>query len=106
MHQRFYTALALHDLVNEVPLTVVSTKYGASKGKKFFCSSMFVLRIHNIDDCRHASESSASRVYLRRDGDRVLPQVGLAQHGTAAGTVPGKDELILKVVQTSCSMLL
>lgn len=32
IHQRFYTALALHDLVNEVRLTVVSQKYGASKG--------------------------------------------------------------------------
>ena len=31
-HNRFYTALALHDLVNEVPLMVVSAKYGASKG--------------------------------------------------------------------------
>ncbi len=32
VHQRFYTALALHDLVNEVPLGVVSQKYGATKG--------------------------------------------------------------------------
>ena len=32
IHQRFYTALALHDLVNEAPLKVVSQKYGASKG--------------------------------------------------------------------------
>ena len=33
VHQRFYTALALHDLVNEVPLRRVAEKYGASKGK-------------------------------------------------------------------------
>ncbi len=32
IHNRFYTALALHDLVNEVPLMTVSAKYGASKG--------------------------------------------------------------------------
>lgn len=32
IHQRFYTALALHDLVNEAPLKIVSQKYGASKG--------------------------------------------------------------------------
>eukprot|EP00095_Tigriopus_kingsejongensis_P003466 maker-scaffold13_size735724-snap-gene-6.23 protein:Tk03466 transcript:maker-scaffold13_size735724-snap-gene-6.23-mRNA-1 annotation:"dna polymerase theta isoform x3" len=32
IHQRFYTALALHDLVNEAPLKVVAQKYGASKG--------------------------------------------------------------------------
>ena len=32
IHQRFYTALALHDLVNEVSLKEVSQKYGASKG--------------------------------------------------------------------------
>lgn len=32
IHQRFYTALALHDLVNEVDLRCVSQKYGASKG--------------------------------------------------------------------------
>eukprot|EP00094_Tigriopus_californicus_P010747 TCALIF_10365-PA protein Name:"Similar to POLQ DNA polymerase theta (Homo sapiens)" AED:0.03 eAED:0.03 QI:160/0.93/0.76/1/0.81/0.88/17/0/1134 len=32
VHQRFYTALALHDLVNEIPLRVVSQKYGSSKG--------------------------------------------------------------------------
>ncbi len=32
IHQRFYTALALNDLVNEVPLSLVSQKYGASKG--------------------------------------------------------------------------
>ena len=29
---RFYTALALHDLVNEVPLSTVCKKYGATKG--------------------------------------------------------------------------
>ena len=32
VHSRFYTALALHDLVNEVPLARVSERYGASKG--------------------------------------------------------------------------
>jgi hypothetical protein len=32
IHQRFFTALALLDLVNEVPLTIVSMKYTASKG--------------------------------------------------------------------------
>jgi hypothetical protein len=32
VHRRFYTALALHDLVNEVPLTAVATKYGCSRG--------------------------------------------------------------------------
>lgn len=32
IHQRFYTALALHDLVNEVPLKTVSQKYGTTKG--------------------------------------------------------------------------
>ncbi|CAB4068797.1 POLQ [Lepeophtheirus salmonis] len=31
-HQRFYTALALNDLVNEVSLYEVTKKYGASKG--------------------------------------------------------------------------
>ena len=31
IHQRFYTALALNDLVNEMPLSKVSQKYGASK---------------------------------------------------------------------------
>ena len=33
IHQRFYTALALNDLVNETPLPVVSQKYGASKAR-------------------------------------------------------------------------
>ena len=32
IHQRFYTALALHDLVHEMPLAAVATKYGATKG--------------------------------------------------------------------------
>lgn len=32
VHRRFYTALALHDLVNEVPLAVVATKFGCSRG--------------------------------------------------------------------------
>lgn len=32
IHNRFYTALALNDLINEVPLMKVSDKYGASKG--------------------------------------------------------------------------
>ena len=32
IHQRFYTALALNDLVNEMRLPAVSAKYGASKG--------------------------------------------------------------------------
>ena len=32
IHQRFYTALALNDLVNEIPLPTVAKKYGASKG--------------------------------------------------------------------------
>ena len=32
IHQRFYTALALHDLVNEVPLPRVAERYAASKG--------------------------------------------------------------------------
>ncbi|XP_043595515.1 DNA polymerase theta isoform X2 [Bombus pyrosoma] len=32
IHKRFYTALALHDLVREVPLTVVCTKYGCCRG--------------------------------------------------------------------------
>ena len=32
VHQRFYTALALHDLVHEVPILEVAAKYGATKG--------------------------------------------------------------------------
>nr|XP_053647287.1 DNA polymerase theta-like [Cherax quadricarinatus] len=32
VHQRFYTALALHDLVHEVPLNTVARKYGATRG--------------------------------------------------------------------------
>jgi hypothetical protein len=32
IHRRFYTALALHDLVNEVPLAVVAKKFGCSRG--------------------------------------------------------------------------
>ena len=32
IHQRFYTALALHDLAHEVPLATVAIKYGATKG--------------------------------------------------------------------------
>ncbi|KAK7072181.1 hypothetical protein SK128_021895, partial [Halocaridina rubra] len=32
VHQRFYTALALHELVQEVPLNVVANKYGAARG--------------------------------------------------------------------------
>ena len=32
IHQRFYTALALHDLVNEMPLHKVAAKFGATKG--------------------------------------------------------------------------
>ena len=32
VHQRFYTALALHDLVHEMPIPQVAAKYGASKG--------------------------------------------------------------------------
>jgi DNA polymerase theta len=32
VHRRFYTALALHDLVNEVPLAVVAAKFGCSRG--------------------------------------------------------------------------
>ena len=32
IHQRFYTALALHDLVNEMPLHKVASKFGATKG--------------------------------------------------------------------------
>ncbi len=29
---RFYTALALHDLAHEMPLSAVAAKYGATKG--------------------------------------------------------------------------
>ena len=32
VHQRFYLAMALDDLVNEVPLPVVCQKYGINKG--------------------------------------------------------------------------
>jgi len=32
VHRRFYTALALHDLVNEIPLPVVARKFGCSRG--------------------------------------------------------------------------
>ncbi|XP_043257568.1 DNA polymerase theta [Colletes gigas] len=32
IHKRFYTALALHDLVREVPLNTVCTKYGCCRG--------------------------------------------------------------------------
>ena len=32
IHQRFYVALALNDLVSEVSLSKVAQKYGASKG--------------------------------------------------------------------------
>ncbi|XP_068203491.1 DNA polymerase theta isoform X2 [Palaemon carinicauda] len=32
VHQRFYTALALHELVQEVPLNVVAQKYSATRG--------------------------------------------------------------------------
>ena len=30
--QRFYTAMALHELVNEVPLSNVSEKYNINRG--------------------------------------------------------------------------
>ena len=32
LHRRFFTALALHDLVHEVPITRVAKRYGATKG--------------------------------------------------------------------------
>ena len=32
IHRRFFTSLALHDLVKEAPISYVSRKYGASKG--------------------------------------------------------------------------
>jgi DNA polymerase theta len=32
VHRRFFTALALHDLVQEIPLHVVATRYGVSRG--------------------------------------------------------------------------
>ncbi|MCG8625943.1 MAG: hypothetical protein MJE68_28595, partial [Proteobacteria bacterium] len=32
IHRRFFTALALHDLVHEVPIVYVAWRYGASKG--------------------------------------------------------------------------
>lgn len=32
IHKRFYSALALHDLVNEVPLNTVCKKYGCCRG--------------------------------------------------------------------------
>lgn len=32
VHQRFYAAMALQDLVQEIPLDEVATKYGASRG--------------------------------------------------------------------------
>lgn len=32
IHRRFYTALALHDLVNEVPLNTVAAKFSCSRG--------------------------------------------------------------------------
>ena len=32
VHKRFYTALVLHDLVNEVPLSVAVKKYNSSRG--------------------------------------------------------------------------
>lgn len=32
VHQRFYAALALNDLIQEVPLSVVSEKYSCNKG--------------------------------------------------------------------------
>lgn len=32
LHRRFFTALALHDLVHEVPITHVAKRYGATKG--------------------------------------------------------------------------
>ena len=39
IHQRFYTALALHDLAHEVPLATVANKYGATKvGKSASCN--------------------------------------------------------------------
>uniref|UniRef100_T1IU43 DNA polymerase theta n=1 Tax=Strigamia maritima TaxID=126957 RepID=T1IU43_STRMM len=33
IHRRFYTALALQDLVNEVPLKTVAKRYGCNRGK-------------------------------------------------------------------------
>ena len=32
VHQRFFTALALNDLVNEMPISNVTEKYGVNKG--------------------------------------------------------------------------
>lgn len=32
VHRRFYTALALQDLINEVPLTEVAAKFKCSRG--------------------------------------------------------------------------
>ena len=41
IHSRFYTALALHDLVNEVPLPRVSEKYqGRNSIENFLSQNM------------------------------------------------------------------
>ena len=92
VHQRFYTALALHDLVNEVPLGVVSQKYGATKGTSnaaLFEKKVLLQNFSNISLSRDAAKLTASRLHFCRYDNGVLSQVGLAQPGTIAGTVSG-----------------
>ena len=44
-HQRFYTALALHDLAHEVPLSTVAHKFGATKARiNFFKKNIKVFK--------------------------------------------------------------
>ncbi len=88
VHQRFYTALALHDLVNEVPLTTVSQKYGSTKGTIQLLSMGTMCKMFFV--CRDASKSSASCFNFRWNGHRVLQQARVVQFRTSLRTVSGK----------------
>ena len=54
-HQRFYTALALHDLAHEVPLSTVAHKFGATKASRYFFDKALKylkatkIKFHNIN---------------------------------------------------------
>ncbi len=97
IHQRFYTALALHDLVNELSLSNVTAKYGGTKGitRSRICHDTRLITL--IFTYRDASVTTTGCCYILWDGDSLLLKAWMEQYASVGRTVSAQTRVWCQV---------
>lgn len=91
VHQRFYAALALHDLVTEVPIRTVAENYQTTKGTTDLNISHD--EAYLVLNFRNAAKSTATSFNICWHGHCILPQVGVHKFGASPRPVPGSPSV-------------